>query len=139
MAAYLTAADLAHIYHVSTALIHTWASRDNWRRSRGRPRRYHVGDAQASYDRIRKRQSMIIWHNEAHRPTAANPGVTTDAPQGLPLEITRPVEERNGNYHIWFAFVPRYPCLRAHRLQDRGPRLPSTGCGNHPARLPRVA
>jgi uncharacterized protein YjcR len=46
---YLSAADLAHIYRVTTSTIYKWASEDKWRRTRYRPVRYHMDDAQASW------------------------------------------------------------------------------------------
>jgi hypothetical protein len=54
MAPYLTASDLAGIYRVSLETIYRWASQDNWRTKTTRPRKYHLEDAQASYDRRRK-------------------------------------------------------------------------------------
>lgn len=51
MDAYLKASDLAHIYHVATGTIYRWASQDRWRRTRYRPIRYHMDDAQASWAR----------------------------------------------------------------------------------------
>jgi uncharacterized protein YjcR len=50
MAPYLTASDLARIYRVSLETIYRWASQDNWRTKTTRPRKYHLEDAQASYD-----------------------------------------------------------------------------------------
>ena len=50
-ASYLTMADIAALYHVSLSTARKWAAADHWERTRGRPYRYHAGDAQASYDR----------------------------------------------------------------------------------------
>lgn len=49
----MTAADLAAIYGVPVGTIYAWASLDKWRRTRTRPKRYDIYDAQASYDRRR--------------------------------------------------------------------------------------
>ena len=49
--AYATAADLTTTYHVGIKTIYNWASRDNWRRTRTRPRGYLRADAQRSFDR----------------------------------------------------------------------------------------
>lgn len=49
MDAYLTAAQLARIYHTPRPTIYRWASEDHWRRTRTRPTRYHTGDADTSY------------------------------------------------------------------------------------------
>lgn len=51
MDVYLRANDLARIYGVQPGTIRSWACRDGWRRTRTRPIRYNVNDAQASYDR----------------------------------------------------------------------------------------
>jgi uncharacterized protein YjcR len=48
---HFTAKDLARIYNVQPGTIRSWACRDGWRRTRTRPIRYNLGDAQASYDR----------------------------------------------------------------------------------------
>jgi len=53
MEPYLTASDLARLYRVALGTIYSWASRDNWRRTETWPRKYHLEDAQASYDRRR--------------------------------------------------------------------------------------
>jgi hypothetical protein len=52
---------------------------------------------------------VIIWRNEAY-PEALHEdsaGITKEPPPGT-VEITR-AEERNGNYHIWYAPVPAVP------------------------------
>jgi len=46
---YLTAPDIAHIYRVAVGTVYRWASEDHWRRTRYRPIRYHMDDAQASW------------------------------------------------------------------------------------------
>jgi uncharacterized protein YjcR len=51
MDAYLSASDLAHMYRVRPGTIRSWASRDGWRRTRYRPIRYNLDDAQASFNR----------------------------------------------------------------------------------------
>jgi uncharacterized protein YjcR len=48
---YLTMADIAALYRVSQSTARKWAAADCWERTSGRPRGYHAGDAQASYDR----------------------------------------------------------------------------------------
>jgi uncharacterized protein YjcR len=48
---YLTMADIAAVYRISPRTARRWASHDRWRRTSGKPRRYHGGDVQASYDR----------------------------------------------------------------------------------------
>lgn len=55
---YLTMADIAAIYHVSPRTARRWAQHDHWRRTSGKPRRYHAGDAQASYDRHHRGRTM---------------------------------------------------------------------------------
>ncbi|SRR6266566_1611254 len=55
-----TAADLAHIYRVPIGTIYRWASEDQWRRTRtAHPVRYNAHDAQASYDRRRRKESQV--------------------------------------------------------------------------------
>lgn len=51
MDAWLSAADLAHLYGVAKGTIQRWASQDRWRRRGTYRKAYHLGDAQASYDR----------------------------------------------------------------------------------------
>jgi hypothetical protein len=48
---YFTAADLAHFFHVARGSIYRWACEDRWRRTRYRPVRYHMDDAEASWRR----------------------------------------------------------------------------------------
>ena len=60
MDAYASAADLARMYRVSPATIRSWAHRDGWRRTRYRPIRYLLADAQASYDRRHGRTSLAL-------------------------------------------------------------------------------
>jgi uncharacterized protein YjcR len=50
-APYLTMADIAAIYRVHASTARRWAAEDAWRRTITTPKRYHVGDAQASYDK----------------------------------------------------------------------------------------
>ena len=50
-APYLTMADIAALYRISTRTARRWAAHDRWRRKGTRPVRYSVTDAQASYDR----------------------------------------------------------------------------------------
>jgi len=50
---YLTIADIAKIYGIKPRTIRGWASHDRWRHTSGRPVRYHLGDAQATYERLR--------------------------------------------------------------------------------------
>lgn len=57
---YIEAAALARIYRVKVALIWKWAERDNWRRTRTKPIRYHAGDAQDSWDKRRASRSMSL-------------------------------------------------------------------------------
>jgi uncharacterized protein YjcR len=54
---YLTASDLARIYDVPLGTIYSWASRDNWRRTKAWPRKYYLEDVQACYDRRHKSES----------------------------------------------------------------------------------
>jgi hypothetical protein len=68
MEIYLTASDLASIYHVALGTIHSWASRDSWRRTETWPRKYHVEDAQASYDRRRRRHARPPTASGIARP-----------------------------------------------------------------------
>lgn len=49
-APYLAMADLARIYGVHPRTARRWAAQDRWRRTGTRPVRYHIGDAQASYE-----------------------------------------------------------------------------------------
>lgn len=67
MDAYATAADLARIYHVKTGTIYAWASFDGWRRTRTRPRRYHCGDAQASWDKRHTAADVAQPHEQQAR------------------------------------------------------------------------
>lgn len=48
--AYLTMADIARAYHVTTRTARRWAAQDHWRRH-GQPMVYSLTDAQASYDK----------------------------------------------------------------------------------------
>jgi hypothetical protein len=50
-APYLTMADVCSVYRISPRTARRWAAHDRWRRTSGRPRRYHALDVQASYDR----------------------------------------------------------------------------------------
>ena len=61
---YFTAADLAHIFHLSRGSIYRMASEDKWRRTRYRPIRYHMDDAQASW----KRRHRGDWQHYAAKP-----------------------------------------------------------------------
>lgn len=49
-APYLTMADLAKLYRVHPRTARRWAAQDRWRRTGTMPVRYHLGDAQASYE-----------------------------------------------------------------------------------------
>jgi hypothetical protein len=62
--AYFTAADLAHIFHVAPGSIYRWASEDHWRRTRYRPVRYHMDDAEQSW----KRRHPGDWQHYAAKP-----------------------------------------------------------------------
>ena len=44
-------ADIAAVYRVHLSTARRWAREDAWRRTGGKPMAYHVGDAQASYDK----------------------------------------------------------------------------------------
>lgn len=51
---YLTMADITAIYRISPRTARRWAAHDRWRRTSGKPRRYHGGDVQASYERHKR-------------------------------------------------------------------------------------
>jgi uncharacterized protein YjcR len=59
-APYLSLADITRIYRVHPATIRRWAREDQWRRTTTRPVRYHLGDAQQSYED--RRAGRIIRH-----------------------------------------------------------------------------
>lgn len=61
---YFTAADLAHIFHLSTGSIYRMASQDHWRRTRYRPVRYHMDDARTSYTTRHKPGTSNTRHAE---------------------------------------------------------------------------
>lgn len=48
--AWLTSAQLSELLRVPLGSVWRWASEDDWRRVDGRPKRYHLDDAQASYE-----------------------------------------------------------------------------------------
>jgi uncharacterized protein YjcR len=47
---YLPLADLAKLYRVHPRTARRWAAEDRWRRTGTRPVRYHLADAQQSYE-----------------------------------------------------------------------------------------
>jgi len=47
---YLSLADLAKLYRVHPRTARRWAAADRWRRTGTKPVRYHLGDAQRSYE-----------------------------------------------------------------------------------------
>jgi len=55
---YMTMADIAALYHVSTSTARKWAAADRWRRKGTRPKRYSAADAQRSYDRHHAGRTM---------------------------------------------------------------------------------
>ena len=46
----------------------------------------------------------IIWRDEYRRGDAANPGITLDPPPDA-ITITRVEQQRDGNWHVWYAPV----------------------------------
>ena len=48
---YLAMADIAAAYNVTIRTARRWAAQDHWHRTMGRPVRYSLADAQASYDK----------------------------------------------------------------------------------------
>ena len=48
---YLTMADIVRLYRISPSTVRRWAQHDRWRRTSSKPRRYHSGDVQRSYDK----------------------------------------------------------------------------------------
>lgn len=48
---YGTARDIARICSVPLGTVYRWASEDHWRRTTGRPVRYHWDDVEESRDR----------------------------------------------------------------------------------------
>ncbi len=60
MDTYATAGDISRMYNITTELVRKWAQRDHWRRTRTLPRRYHLADAQASYDKRRHAEGTKV-------------------------------------------------------------------------------
>jgi hypothetical protein len=50
---WLSARDLAAVYRIPLGTVYGWASTDHWQRTTTWPRKYSLGDAQASYERRR--------------------------------------------------------------------------------------
>lgn len=61
MDAWITAADAARLYSVTTATIQRWAREDRWRRTAERPVRYRWDDAQDGYEKrlLAKRRGWL--------------------------------------------------------------------------------
>jgi uncharacterized protein YjcR len=55
---YLTMADLAKLYRVHPRTARRWAAEDRWRRTGTRPVRYHLADAQQSYEQRHHGRTM---------------------------------------------------------------------------------
>ena len=59
-APYLSLTDLAKLYRISPRTVREWARADRWRTTGARPKQYHLGDAQQSYEA--RRAGRVIKH-----------------------------------------------------------------------------